>query len=589
MPDQRPSNYEDTVLEIEIRKRFGVLPNFFRLSREIPEITANLWGFAQAAYLDNPLPSLFKERLFVYLSRFCEVRYCIARHIGFLVGLGRPAGDAQARIQTVDEVVQLLKRPLSRGEQLKRSLSVVQERAPLGKLPEADSDIEEAFFAIASHIFLQTSQAPACLEACRDLLDAVRLENLILLLLFIRSAHYWTKVHPELVFEEDIKQFLASHEDLAECVLNDPEALVSKDIANATVALRESEELVHMAVQAGRMIAYEWDAVTDKIVRSEGIKQILGEDEQMHTTGQQILNMIPPEDRERLNGAVAQLSPENPILKIMYRMVRKDGRVIWVDRNSRAYFDEHGKMLRLVGMIADITERKRAEEAVADLSQKLLEAQEQERRRIGRELHDDINQRLALLSVEIQRIREANPITYGELRSQMDELGKRTSEISAVVQTLSHELHSSSLEYLSVASAMRGFCKEFGVKHKVEVAFDSEGMPSTVPNEISLCLFRVMQEGLQNALKHSRVRLFEVKLHGSPTEIRLIVRDSGVGFDPELVKDTQGLGLVSMRERVRLVNGTISVTSGPQSGTEINVRVPLSAGAQTNQTKLAGA
>ena len=237
----------------------------------------------------------------------------------------------------------------------------------------------------------------------------------------------------------------------------------------------------------------------------------------------------------------------------------------------------------------DITERKLAEEAVAGMSRKLLEAQEQERRRIGRELHDDINQRLALLSVEIQRMKEVSPVTYGELRSRMDELGKRTSEISAVVQSLSHELHSSKLEYLGLVSAMRGFCKEFGDKHKVEVDFDSEGIPATVPQEISICLFRVMQEGLQNALKHSGVRFFEVKLHGSPTEIQLIVRDSGVGFDPELAKDTQGLGLISMQERVRLVKGTISITSKPQSGTEINVRVPLPAGAQTERAKLAGA
>jgi signal transduction histidine kinase len=136
---------------------------------------------------------------------------------------------------------------------------------------------------------------------------------------------------------------------------------------------------------------------------------------------------------------------------------------------------------------------------------------------------------------------------------------------------------------------MKGFCKEFGDKHKVEIDFDSEGIPSGVPPEVSLCLFRVMQEGLQNALKHSGVKVFAVKLHGSPTEIQLTVRDSGMGFDPELAKDTQGLGLVSMQERVRLVKGRISITSRPQAGTEINVRVPLSAGAQTEQAKLPGA
>ena len=228
-------------------------------------------------------------------------------------------------------------------------------------------------------------------------------------------------------------------------------------------------------------------------------------------------------------------------------------------------------------------------EEIRNLAGRLVGAQEGERRRIARELHDDISQRFALLSIEIQRTKEVPPTSVGDLRSRMDELEKQASEISTSVESLSHELHSSRLEYLGIVSAIRGFCKEFGDKHKVTVDFDDEGIPPTVPQDISLCLFRVMQEGLHNAAKHSGVRVFEVKLHGSPAEIQLIVRDSGVGFDPELARDTQGLGLISMQERVRLVKGTISITSRPQSGTEINVRVPLSAGESGEQAEAAGA
>jgi PAS domain S-box-containing protein len=275
--------------------------------------------------------------------------------------------------------------------------------------------------------------------------------------------------------------------------------------------------------------------------------------------------------------------------KMQYRLRRQDGEYRWVFDIGVPRSNADGSFAGYIGSCIDITERKLADEALAGMSRKLLEAQEQERARIGRELHDDVNQQLALLSVEIDRMKEVSPVTHGELRSRVDELGKRTSEISAVVQSLSHELHSSKLEYLGIVLAMKGFCKEFGGKHKVKVAFDSEGIPPTVPLEISTCLFRVMQEGLHNALKHSGVKLFEVKLLGSPTEIRLIVRDLGKGFDPALAKDTPGLGLVSMQERVRLVKGTISITSKVQSGTEINVRVPLQAVAQTERAKLAGA
>src|ERR1700722_9409362 len=119
----QPANIAAPDLQRRVSERFGVLPNFFRLSPETPEITEKLWGFAEAAYLDNPLPSVFKERLFVHLSRFCAVRYCIVRHTGFLIGLGRPAGDKDARAENVVDVVKLLRRPIARGQELRSRLS----------------------------------------------------------------------------------------------------------------------------------------------------------------------------------------------------------------------------------------------------------------------------------------------------------------------------------------------------------------------------------------------------------------------------------------------------------------------------------
>jgi signal transduction histidine kinase len=288
-------------------------------------------------------------------------------------------------------------------------------------------------------------------------------------------------------------------------------------------------------------------------------------------------------------GTYEQAFDRREPFQMQYRLRRHDGEYRWVIDHGVPRFDVDGSFAGYIGSCIDITERKLADEALADMSRNLLEAQEQERSRIGRELHDDINQRLALLSVEIQRIKEVSPVTYGELRSRMDELGKRTSDVSGMRISMSHELHSSKLEYIGLVSAMKSFCKEFSDKHKVEIDFDSGGVRPGVPPEVSLCLFRVMQEGLHNGLKHSGVRFFEVKLQGSPTDIQLTVRDLGVGFDPELARDTQGLGLISMQERVRLVKGTISITSRSQSGTVINVRVPLSAGTQTDQAMLAGA
>src|ERR1700737_2996853 len=208
-------------LQRRVNERLGVLPNFFRLSPETPEITEKLWGFAQAAYLDNPLPSVFKERLFVHLSRFCAVRYCIARHTGFLIGLGRPAGDKDARAESVVDVVKLLRRPIPRGAELKSRLSFCSEcPAPLIEMPAADTQMEDGLFSLASHVFLQSADAPECLDALERLLGTVRLQYLLLFLAFVRAAHYWTRVHPEIQFEDDIKQLLATHEALALVVLS---------------------------------------------------------------------------------------------------------------------------------------------------------------------------------------------------------------------------------------------------------------------------------------------------------------------------------------------------------------------------------
>jgi signal transduction histidine kinase len=233
----------NTPLENEIAKRFGILPNFFRLASSDPTIAANLWGFAQFAYLDNPLPSLFKERLFVYLSRFCEVRYCIARHVGFLAGLGYPAGDSSCLPQTVEAILPLLRRSLPTGADLLPHFAICAGLdSPLLSFPESDSLGEQALFACATHVFLQSADATRAHEALQRVLGPLSLEHLNLVLAFVRTAHYWTKLHPELAPEDDISDLLAAHETLAQCILKDPEAQtdsLGRQVAADLTALRK--------------------------------------------------------------------------------------------------------------------------------------------------------------------------------------------------------------------------------------------------------------------------------------------------------------------------------------------------------------
>jgi signal transduction histidine kinase len=252
-----------------------------------------------------------------------------------------------------------------------------------------------------------------------------------------------------------------------------------------------------------------------------------------------------------------------------------------LEKSGRAFFDAQGRMLRMIGIVADINERKLAEAALASMSQRLIEAQEQERTRIARELHDDIGQRLALLAIELEELQQNSPDLPVEVRSRVVELQKQTSHIATDIQSLSHELHSSKLQYLGIAVAMRSFCKEFGEQQKVEIDFEIHDLPSPLSPAISLCFFRVLQEALHNAAKHSRVRHFEVRLWGTSGEIHLTVRDSGAGFDTDAARKGRGLGLTSMQERLKLVDGELSIDSHLKGGTTIHARVPLSSGSDS--------
>ncbi len=160
----------------------------------------------------------------------------------------------------------------------------------------------------------------------------------------------------------------------------------------------------------------------------------------------------------------------------------------------------------------------------------------------------------------------------------MGELHQQASELATDIQTLSHELHSTKLEYLGAVAAMRDLCRELGEQTKVKIDFKSQGLPNPLPSNISLCLFRVLQESLRNALKHSGAGQVEVELSGTPDEVHLVVSDRGVGFDSKAAKESPGLGLISMEERLKLLKGTIAIESKPKHGTTIHARVPLSSG-----------
>jgi signal transduction histidine kinase len=240
----------------------------------------------------------------------------------------------------------------------------------------------------------------------------------------------------------------------------------------------------------------------------------------------------------------------------------------------------------LMFLSAVINDSRQTEASLRMVSGRLIAAQEQERARIGRDLHDDIAQRLALVAAEVQRFESETPETSPELRNRSTNLHEEIVQISHTVHTLSRELHASRITYVGLVATARSLCKEISERHNIEIDFKHDPFPDSVPSESSLCLFRVLQEALHNAVKHSGAQRVEVQLRQSQNEIHLTVSDTGRGFDPETAIKEAGLGLTSMQERLRLVNGKLSIVSEYQRGTTIHASVPFTS--ESNSSSMAG-
>ncbi len=256
-----------------------------------------------------------------------------------------------------------------------------------------------------------------------------------------------------------------------------------------------------------------------------------------------------------------------------YRMRRNDGEYRWIFDIGVPRFNKDGSFAGYIGSCLDITDRKLAEDALATVGRRLIEAHEEERTWIARELHDDIAQRIALLAVELKNAND-DAVSTVDMHEHIHHARQRISELGQDIQALSHRLHSSKLEYLGLVSAARSFCAELSEQRRVRIEFKDADMPTTMPKEVSLCLFRVLQEALQNAVKHSGAKNFTVEVRGTTEGISLTVSDSGTGFDWRNAMNRGGLGLISMRERLRLVKGDLSIQSTPGRGTTVSARVP---------------
>jgi len=271
--------------------------------------------------------------------------------------------------------------------------------------------------------------------------------------------------------------------------------------------------------------------------------------------------------RDRLHdGRVDRLSLE-------YRFLHPAHGEMWIQHLAGVSTrDTTGRAIRTFGVLRDITERKRVEDELRDLSRRLIGAHEEERALLARELHDDLTQRVAVLAIEAGRVELAEP--DGAQATAMRSVREGLVRLSEDIHNLAYQLHPSVLDELGLAEALRAECERQGRRGRLELSLKLDPLPAGVGRETALCLFRVAQEALNNVARHAGAAAASVTLRQVDGGMLLAVRDDGVGFDPARRRRGKSLGLASMRERVRLVNGTLDIESEPGRGTSIIAWVP---------------
>ena len=369
-------------------------------------------------------------------------------------------------------------------------------------------------------------------------------------------------------------KFYYSREGDPERMLGMAVDITERKQADEVLRLRQTE--LTEAQRLAQVGSWQWDPVTDSVTWSEELYRISGRNPTLPAVSfKEHRQLYSPESWEKLRLAVEEALRTGKSYELELEMVREDGTRRWIRARGEVQTDSAGRNIGLRGTAQDITESKRTEESLASASSRVIEAGERERYRISMDLHEDIGQRLSLLAIEVEQLQTDPPNRPADALDRMDAVLRQILNILTDVKASAHELHSPRLEYLGIATVMKCFCREFGERKGVEIDFRNHGQPRLVPPDVSICLFRILQEALYNGVKHSGVQRFEVKLWETSDELHLTIEDSGAGFDPEAASRGNGLGLISMEQRLKLVKGTFSIESRPQSGTTIHARVPL--------------
>jgi PAS domain S-box-containing protein len=358
----------------EVAGRFGVLPSVFCSARSAAGLTEELWAFAKSAYLDNPLPSLLKERLFVHLSRFCEVRYCIVRHVGFLIGLGRPAGDALAKPLTLQQLMRLLHRPIPDAAMLEQAFVQMESRSESHKLPQPESKDEAQLFDALAVMFLAPMHSMRARNAVRKRVGERQFEFFTAFLAFVRTAHYWTEMHPEHDYESDMVAYMQQHPELAMLLLDGTEAANAsssaqllkalQDLDRTQDALQESEARSSLLMESIAQMTWETDGAGMVVADSHSWRAYTGQslDEWL---GHGWINAVHPDDRAHAQWQWRKAIAAKRAMDAEFRLWHaQSGGYRWINARAVPLFDEHGSIVKWIGMNIDVDTHKQVEAAL---------------------------------------------------------------------------------------------------------------------------------------------------------------------------------------------------------------------------------
>ena len=555
----------------EVEARFGLMPNFFCTARAAPGLIDELWAFAKSAYLDSPLPSLFKERLFVHLSRFCVVRYCIVRHVGFLIGEGRPAGDLSAPPETIEQVIALLNRPAPCTRALEQALARLEALTGLAKIPAPGTELESDLFDALTMIFLEPRLSERARNAVRCAVGEQTFEILVAYLAFIRTAHYWTETHPELAYEPDIAGVMQRHPALAALLLDQTEAeRVSQgeamrqalaELTQAKQALSQNERILAernaqlaLAARAALVGNYAYDVNTGVLQISEGYAAIHSLPEgTAETTLGEWRARVHQEDLGRVEGFRDQVfASRQKEYNIEYRIVRSDGEVRWIERRSSVSYSRGGHPERVVGISIDITERKRVEQL---------------QRALNAELDHRVKNVLATVCATIAQTQQATT-------SRADLVTRLNSRISSLART--HELLSeSSWRGASLAEIVRREIAPY-TRGKIEA-----GGPSvTLEPEATQAAATVLHELTTNAAKYgalsNRTGRVSVRWRWAQngSRDRLLIEWQETGGPAVCAPSRSGYGTSIIRELIPFELGGAVELSFAAEGIKCRLEIP---------------